>query len=197
MHVLMRLIKPVIHSFFFAIFPRFSFFPFFLAFRPICSNFSSFSSPLLFLGGHIPLAIAIEGTRQRCKQVRAFCGAIWTKNSVSCDNNLHCIHFYYCRRGSDDGRTLAERSAAGCDDEVTRLIFDNRRGPLLLVPIPFPTRWRLPSTSSSSSSSAAAAAAYQAADERVHGLGARGTTGHTQGVSRHAQFQYQQDTRLV
>ena len=38
-------------------------------------------------------------------------------------------------------------------------------------------------------------AACQAADERIHGVGARGETQDPEGVPRHAQLQHQQDTR--
>jgi len=48
-----------------------------------------------------------------------------------------------------------------------------------------------------SSAASAATATYQAANERVHGVGARGAACHLEGLSGHAQLQHQQNSRSV
>ena len=88
--------------------------------------------------------------------------------------------------------TMAARLSSQHGAPIQRL--GRRRYPFVTISAGFWMRLRLIPTAFYP---AAAAAAYQASDERVHGVGARGTARHPQGMSGHAQLQHQQNSRSV
>jgi len=109
------------------------------------------------------------------------------QRSRSSGGNVASIYNSVCRQR---GRwEMVARISAKRSGQVER----DSRGPLCVFPISsLWMRLQLISTASSAiSAAAAAAAAHQATDERVHGVGARGTTRHLKSLSGHAQFQHQ------
>ena len=109
-----------------------------------------------------------------------------TPTASSCIVDSSCS---VCRQHG--GRaTMAARLASQHGAPIQRL--GRRRYPFVTISAGFWMRLRLIPTASH-----AAAAAYQASDERVHGVGARGTARHPQGMSGHAQLQHQQNSRSV